>query len=213
MKSGNVIPNMPYFSSYNVAMSHLPASAIGISQMVRKLGYYSWKFYNRLPMDGSSNYGGTQDCPLFRIEEVILNYAEASFELGLFNQTIADQTINVIRKRANPTSWPAMKMTVANIDASFDTKRDASVDPVLWEIRRERRIELFGDGFRFNDLKRWARGNYMNDYQLGVKIYNKSLGWLDKYYLEPIPTQEMAINPNLKQNFGLVRNKFLLHKQ
>ena len=28
------------------------------------------------------------------------------------------------------------------------------------------------------------------------------LGWLDKYYLEPIPLQELAINPNLKQNPG-----------
>jgi hypothetical protein len=237
MKSGNVIPNMPHFPSYNVAMSHLPTKAVGITQMVGKLGYYYWKYFNRLPMDGSSNYGGTQDCPLFRIEEVMLNYAEAMSELGLFSQSIADQTINVIRQRANPTNWPAMKMNVAAIDGSFDLNRDASVTPVLWEIRRERRIELFGDGFRFNDLKRWKKGNYLNDYQLGVKIYDKNrmypnitvgsttlsnanilingggnsgyvknlpmpLGWLDKFYLEPIPAQEIAINPNLTQNPG-----------
>jgi len=238
MKSGNVIPNFPHFSTYNVALSQLPGSAVGITQMVGKLGYYFWKFYNRLPMDGSSNYGGTQDCPLFRIEEVMLNYAEASFELGQFTQTVADQTINPIRQRANPTHWPAMKFQLANITAGFDLKRDPTVDPVLWEIRRERRIELFGDGFRFNDLKRWAKGSYMNDYQLGVKILNKNLtypnikvgsttlsnanilidggnansgyvknepvpvGWLDKYYLEPIPLQEIAINPKLVQNPG-----------
>jgi hypothetical protein len=114
-------------------------------------------------------------------------------------------------------------------------KRDQSVDPVLWEIRRERRIELFGDGFRFNDLKRWKKGNYLNDYPYGVKVYDKNrmypnilglsnaniklegggnsgyvknaniatpVGWLDKYYLEPIPLQEIAINPALKQNPG-----------
>jgi hypothetical protein len=237
MASGNVIPNMPHFSSYNVAMSNLPGKAIAISQMVGKLGYYFWKFYNRLPMDGSSNYGGIQNCPLFRIEEVMLNYAEASFELGSFNQAIADQTINVIRQRANPTNWPAMKMIVGNIGANFDLNRDASVDPVLWEIRRERRIELFGDGLRFNDLKRWMKGSYLNSQLLGVRIENKNamypnlkigsttlnnanialtgggnagyvtslpvpLGWLDKYYLEPIPLQEIAINPNLKQNPG-----------
>ena len=130
-----------------------------------------------------------------------------------------------------------MKMNVAVIDGSFDLNRDQTVDPVLWEIRRERRVELFGDGFRFNDLKRWMKGNYLNDFQLGVKIYDKNrmypnitvgstslsnanivingggnsgyvknlpapLGWLDKYYLEPIPTQEIAINPNLVQNPG-----------
>jgi len=235
MKSGNVIPNMPHFPSYNVAMSNLPASKVAITQMVGTIGYYFWKFYCRLPMDGSSNYGGTQDCPLFRIEEVMMNYAEATFELGMFSQTIADQTINIVRQRANQTNWPAMKMIVANISGSFDSKRDVTVDPVLWEIRRERRIELFGDGFRFNDLKRWKKGTYMNDYPYGVKVYDKNrmypniqglsnaniklegggnsgyvknaniptpLGWLDKYYLEPIPLQEIAINPNLKQNPG-----------
>jgi hypothetical protein len=237
MASGNVIPNFPHFSTYNYALGNLPAKAVSIPQMVGKLGYFFWKFYNRLPMDGSSNYGGVQNCPLFRIEETMLNYAEASFELGTFNQAIADQTINVIRQRANPSNWPGMKMVVANINGGFDLKRDASVDPVLWEIRRERRIELFGDGFRFNDIKRWAKGSYMNDYQLGVKIFNKNktypnikvgsttlsnanilidgggntgyvknspvpIGWLDKYYLEPVPLQEIAINPALKQNPG-----------
>ncbi|MCX6299353.1 MAG: RagB/SusD family nutrient uptake outer membrane protein [Bacteroidetes bacterium] len=228
MKSGNVIPNIPHFTSYTAALSNLPTDAIAISQAVSKLGYFYWKYYNRLPMDGASNYGGTQDCPLFRIEEVMLNYAEAQFELGAFNQSIADVTINKLRPRANVAN-----MVVSAIDANFDLKRDPTVDPVLWEIRRERRIELFGDGFRFNDIKRWKKGAYLNDYQLGVKInkanypiytafnitnvnilidggtavgYVKNspvpLGWLDKYYLEPVPLQEIAINPRLSQNPG-----------
>lgn len=230
MKSGNVIPNFPHFNTYNVALSHLP-SKIAIPQMVGTLGYYYWKYYNRLPMDGSSNYGGTQDCPLFRIEETMLNYAEASFELGQFNQTVADQTINKLRPRAGVAN-----MVVANIDGSFDLNRDADVDPVLWEIRRERRVELFGDGFRFNDIKRWMKGSYMNKYPYGVKVYDKNRmypnvnglsnanikldgggnsgyvinpnvstnipGWLDKYYLEPVPAQELTTNPNLVQTVG-----------
>lgn len=115
-------------------------------------------------------------------------------------------------------------MVVANITASFDANRDPSVDPVLWEIRRERRVELMGDGFRFNDLKRWMKGTYLNKQQLGVWVnnsdYNNKLsisgggpsgyvqffgvptGWLDKYYLEPVPTQELALNPKLKQSPG-----------
>ncbi len=228
MKSGNVIPNIPHFSSYNAAQGNLPANGIAITQSVSKLGYFYWKYFNRLQMDGAASYGGTQDCPLFRIEEVMLNDAEAQFELGAFTQTVADQTINKLRTRANVAN-----MVVANITASFDLKRDPTVDPVLWEIRRERRVELFGDGFRFNDIKRWMKGSYLNDYQLGVKIdkagypnypsfninnanilidgggtkgYVKNLpvpvGWLDKYYLEPVPLQELVINPNLKQSPG-----------
>lgn len=237
MKSGNVIPNFPHFASYTVALSHLPSKAVGISQMVGKLGYFFWKFYNRLPMDGSANYGGTQDCPLFRIEETMLNYAEAMWELGTFDQNVADKTINLLRKRANPENWPAMRMVVSDINGGFDLNRDKSVDPTLWEIRRERRIELYGDGFRFNDLKRWKKGTYMDAQLLGVRIKDKNqsypnlkigstqlsnanivllgggnsgyvtnlpkpLGWLDKYYLEPIPLQEIAINPKLAQNPG-----------
>ncbi len=61
-------------------------------------------------------------------------------------------------------------MVVANITSSFDTKRDPDVDPVLWEIRRERRVELMGDGFRFNDIKRWHKGQYMNKTVLGARV-------------------------------------------
>ncbi len=228
MKSGVVIVNTPHFSSYNAALSNFPANSISVTQAVSKLGYFYWKYYNRIPMDNAASYGGIQNCPLFRIEEAMLNYAEAAFELGIFTQSIADATINKLRPRANLPN-----MVVANITAAFDLKRDPSVDPVLWEIRRERRVELFGDGYRFNDIKRWMKGSYLNDYALGVKIdkanypnysnfnisnaniiidggstkgYVKNLpvpvGWLDKYYLEPVPLQEIAINPALKQNPG-----------
>ncbi|WP_235005380.1 hypothetical protein [Pedobacter nyackensis] len=48
------------------------------------------------------------------------------------------------------------------------------------------------------DFKRWKKGNYINN----VKFYNVPLGWLDKYYLGPIPVQEMVLNPQLKQTQG-----------
>ena len=67
-------------------------------------------------------------------------------------------------------------MVVANIDDNFDPHRDRgmapwwtghggkfgnyNVDPVLWEIRRERQIELFGEGFAFYDVRRWAKAAY-----------------------------------------------------
>ena len=67
-------------------------------------------------------------------------------------------------------------MTVADINDSFDPNRDKgnalggqvtggkfgnyNVNPVLWEIRRERQIELFGEGFAFYDIRRWAKAAY-----------------------------------------------------
>jgi starch-binding outer membrane protein, SusD/RagB family len=222
MASGDIIPNIPHFTQYANTLSS-PTGKV-VANVANYTGYYYWKLYNRLALTDGSNLGSTNDAPVFRLEEVMLNYAEAQYELGAFTQTIADQTINVLRQRANPTSWPAMKMDVARIDASFDARRDVDVDPVLWEIRRERRVELFGDGFRFNDIKRWGKGNYMTGQAQGVKVKNSDYGgkltiaggsaigyviyqpaasgWKDAYYLEPVPSGEILLNPKLVQNPG-----------
>jgi hypothetical protein len=227
---GNIIPQMPHFAGYVKSLNNLiyDNGANGVSgQAGNTLGYKDWKLYNKLALDASN--GSANDCPIFRIEEVWLNYAEAMFELGQFDQGVADQTINKLRPRAGLPN-----MTVASITGAFDLQRDPTVDPVLWEIRRERRVELMGDGFRFNDIKRWAKGAYMNkvvlgarmrtaDYPSGVtfdpantsygtpvsttyknvkSLFAATAGWVDKFYLEPIPTQEMVTNPNLKQTTG-----------
>lgn len=205
--TGNVISQSPHFRGFNT----------GQPQAVSELGYFFWKFYNRIPLDNANN--STNDAPLFRIEEVLLNYAELMWELGSFNQSMADATINKLRARV---SMP--NLVVGQVNASFDTKRDPAVDPILWEIRRERRVELMGEGFRFNDLKRWKKGTYLNKQPLGawvrnadygnrlkingggtqgyVEYFGKPAGWLDKYYLEPLPTQDLALNPKLVQNVG-----------
>ncbi|WP_443938241.1 RagB/SusD family nutrient uptake outer membrane protein [Pedobacter sp. MW01-1-1] len=205
MATGTVISTSPHFRVFNA----------GQPQAVSELGYLYWKNYNRHPLDSKNN--STTDCPLFRIEEVWLNYAEAMFELGTFNQSIANQTINKLRTRTN-----LPPMTVSDITTGFDPKRDLSVDPILWEIRRERRVELMGDGFRFNDIKRWKKGSYLNREPTGVRVNNAEFGnklkivggssigyvtffgptagWLNKYYIEPIPTQERVLNDKLDQS-------------
>lgn len=220
MKSGSIIPNIPHFTLYANTLSS-PTGQV-VANVANYLGYYYWKLYNRLPLTDGTNLGSVNDCPVFRLEEVMLNYAEAQYELGAFTQGIADHTINILRQRANPNKWPAMQMIVSNIDGSFDTNRDPDVDPVLWEIRRERRIEMFGDGFRFNDLKRWSKGSYLLGQKLGVRVTNATYGnklsingaiatgyvqyqpatsgWSDKYYLEPVPTQEISLNLALAPN-------------
>lgn len=39
-----------------------------------------------------------------------------------------------------------------------------------------------------------------------VEFFNEPDGWLEYYYLEPLPTQELALNPNLVQNPGWENN-------
>ena len=37
---------------------------------------------------------------------------------------------------------------------------DYEVSPILWEVRRERRIELVYEGIRFDDIRRWGKLHY-----------------------------------------------------
>ncbi len=218
---------------------------VGVPQIGSYSGYTLWKNYNTFDdMDA----GQVTDKPIFWIEEVLLNLAEASWEKNQFTQAIADATINKLRPRAGVSN-----MVIADIDAGFDTNRDQTVDPVLWEIRRERQSELMGMGFGFQDIRRWKKGPwYVNRPQTGVYVTRanwKSLdangnvtennapnwanattlplvnkdftvatdagyvkrfddptkigkGWLDKYYLEWIPTNQIVLNPNIIQNPG-----------
>lgn len=119
---------------------------------------------------GSNGNFQTSDKPIFLIEEVLLNYAEAAFERGKFTQDVADITINKLRDRVEMGH-----MKISDITSDFDPDRDKGtapwtrgydattnyeVDPVLWEIRRERMIELFGQGFAYYDIRRWHKAPY-----------------------------------------------------
>ena len=54
-------------------------------------------------------------------------------------------------------------MKLADINASFDPERDADVDPVIWEIRRERRLEMVFEHSRILDLRRWHKLDNMDN--------------------------------------------------
>lgn len=195
----------------------------GIAPTSGQHGYWYWKYYDTNPPVQSSN---SQDMIIFRIEEVMLNYAEAKCELEQFTQDVADRTINKIRSRVNVAN-----MAVSEINENFDLNRDQTVPPILWEIRRERMVELFGEYFLFNDVRRWKKGEYYNTRQKGMWVknadYNNTLkiegyadvaaskdkegyvvyqdepkGWLEHYYLFPIPLNDLILNPQLKQNPG-----------
>lgn len=60
---------------------------------------------------------------------------------------------------------------LSDITADFDPDRDKGnlvagdyeVDPLIWEIRRERRMEFVYEHSRLLDLKRWKKLHYMNN--------------------------------------------------
>ena len=137
-------------------------------------GYYFYMFYTTYN-EAAIQAGGQKavtDMPIFHIEEIMLNYAEVMYEQNKFSQAIADLTINKLRTRAN-----VAPMVVSAINASFDLDRDPQVEPLVWEIRRERMAELMGEGFGFYDIRRWKRADYfINQRPLGVRVAADEVG-------------------------------------
>ena len=128
----------------------------------------------------------TNDCPIMRLAEVVLNWIEAKAELAesfggpAVTQADIDKSINAIRDR--PLSAAAEKAGVkktAHLQLSSipkDPKRDNDVPALIWEIRRERRMEFLHEGNRIKDLLRWYKLDYM-DYDTDPDKY---LGpWID----------------------------------
>ena len=145
-------------------------------------GYATKKFLNDEWLESGSAFCtgilSPADAPCFRYAEVLLNYVEARYEIArvggdAFTQEDLNKTINQLRQR-QLTKWgsteaqtmPQVQLGNGNITVNGvtinDPARDPKVDPVLWEIRRERRIELIMEGRRGEDLRRWAKFEYLN---------------------------------------------------
>ncbi|MBC7934720.1 MAG: RagB/SusD family nutrient uptake outer membrane protein [Rhizobacter sp.] len=177
-------------------------------------GYQTQKWGSeRRLQDNEEGY----DWPVIRLAEVQLNYAEAVFERnGIISDADLDKSLNLVRNRVNKTM---PKLSNALVTANGLNMRT--------EIRRERNIELFLEGFRVDDLKRWKTAETeMPMNILGIKwtgtrwqtrwvvsgnspypvdangnlIFEGSRVWAQKNYLLPAPTQQIQLNPNLAPN-------------
>jgi len=156
------------------------------------------------------------DYPIIRYAEVLLNYAEAVYERdGAISDDDLNLSLNLVRNRINK-DMP--KLSNSLVSANGLDMRE--------EIRRERTVELFNEGFRIDDLKRWKTAETeMPKDILGVKwtgteyatkwpnasyaknsdgylILETGRKWESRHYLYPLPTDQLQLNPNLKQNPG-----------
>lgn len=187
----------------------------GIDSDYSTTGYATHKFLNEEIKDdpiGSSNLNPT-DAPIIRYGEVLINYAEAAAELATvggpaLTQADLDMSINVLRDRPG-IGLPHMEVLggepAVNGMVYDDPARDPDVPSMIWEIRRERRIELMMEGFRLDDLKRWKKLNYVDmveypdinrgawvvkaDYP-GANLDNLILTEGDQGYIIPASAQE-----------------------
>lgn len=141
-----------------------PYPACGANDAVT--GYPCVKYRSPLQAQWEANKT-TYDWFVYRYAEVLLINAEAHAELGTCTQDVLDKTINLLRDRVemphmttNPIADPAA------IDYGY------TVTPLIYEIRRERRIELIAEGHRLDDLKRWNAMKVLENPKtmLGIRI-------------------------------------------
>lgn len=112
------------------------------------------------------------DLPVFRYAETLLIYAEAKAELGILTQEDVDNTINLIRGRVNMPK-ASLSDWLANVDPVQERRYpnvSSTQKGAILEIRRERRIELACEGFRYGDLMRWCCGKLMENTPEGMYI-------------------------------------------
>lgn len=126
----------------------------------------------------------TNDAPIVRLAEVVLNWIESKQILAEFYGGVAvtqadlDRSINAIRNRPldNVATAKGVTKTAPLMLASLpnDPERESDVSPLMWEIRRERRMEFVFEYARIQDIRRWKKLHYLNftseDYRLGPWI-------------------------------------------
>ncbi|MEK6476187.1 RagB/SusD family nutrient uptake outer membrane protein [Catalinimonas sp. 4WD22] len=124
-------------------------------------GYHIIKVYENNAAYATYNVSSTPAI-ILRFGEALLNYAEAKAELGTITQADLDMSVNLLRARVG---MPSM-----DINPRMDPRyAEDGVSALIVEIRRERRIELFMEGFRYDDLRRWKQGKKLEDKDYGMR--------------------------------------------
>lgn len=148
--------------------------------------------------DNRKNYAK----PLFRLAELYLNVAECYAALG--DNKNAIKYLNPIRKRAG---IPELEETDITSDMTM----------MDW-VRNERFVELWGEGHRFYDVRRWMTAPQtlragaregLNVLGAGMNpsfnelnkrtVINQQFQWHNQMYLWPIKASEIYNNPQLVQ--------------
>lgn len=149
------------YYNYGNSNSYSYPRLIGMTGGVtNNTGYHIIKVYENNAANAAYNVSITPAITL-RYAEALLNYAEAVAELGTITQEDLDISINKLRDR--------VAMPHLNLEPPMDPRyANDGVSSLIIEIRRERRIELFMEGFRYDDLRRWRQGKKLEKKSLGI---------------------------------------------
>ena len=156
-------------------------------------GYFMWKLRILASERGMGNdFVYAANTIWMRYAEVLLCGAEAHLAAG--NAGKAAEYVNMVRARAK---LPALNGVTLN------------------DIKLEKRVELFGEGTRFQDLLRWGEGSKMadNGKEYPLLQVNGQVSWVScgnptygfksgKHEKLPYPATEIRLNNAIEQNPG-----------
>lgn len=214
-------PGDPVAISPTNDTTHYVTPGLTNNQTFCPTAYESQKFRRPQLDPATGTYSRNLAYIICRYAEALLIYAEARAELEQLTQADVDMTINKLRDRVG---MPHMVLGSITSDPAWPDY-GYSLPDYLYEIRRERAVELFSEGFRIDDIMRWKahklfvgtrpKGAY---YTNELKAINPNLkvdadGYIDpylnvlkgpnstwgfdpgKHYLLPLPTTELTLNP------------------
>lgn len=181
-------------------------TGLGTSRNKATTGYIMRKFSNPNINWKNSQKVDNRYMAIIRLSEVFLNYAEAENQCPDRNIETVLHYVNLVRERAGLSGW-----SVGNEEGCIRLK-SADKESVDKMIQRERRIELAFENHRFFDVRRWKIFQEAErDGIMGMDIQSDNASFYKrvqtetrpsdfKYYLWPIPQNELFKNKNIIQN-------------
>ena len=113
-----------------------------------KFNEYDTKYQATVSGEGKSQAPAIQ----YRYAEILLMYAEALAELdGAGNSNEIKTALLPLRERAGMPEVDFDREYNSSVDYPFN-----NLDKFIQAVRRERRVELALEGYRFDDISRWA---------------------------------------------------------
>ncbi len=152
--------------------------------------------FRKVPGNGDHAWRTPYNIPVYRFSAVYLMLAEALNEINDGPSPEAYAAINTVRERARPAEHKTDGTVLPDLSGlNYESFKLAIID--------ERAFELAMEGFRRYDIIRWniflERVKMVSDdYYGGFQEANVR----DFHMLEPIPLQEMDLNPEWRQNDG-----------
>lgn len=172
-----------YFKKVKVTMS-----TVNMTDSLIIVNKYPGSLENGLNADISTNYSTPK---VFRIAEMYLIAAEASYSANPSNTADALKYLNALREARGLTALSGLTGVA-----------------LLKEIKDERLRELAFEGFRLDDLKRWGEGFQRHDPQStqlvrqGEEYSTRKIEATNPKFIWGLPNNDITINPNLIQNTG-----------